>query len=121
MIAHLAYTTQASAVDKSPTIKPGIFFVFNVSGTPITFKVYKASRNYDDLRTALQIGDSVTVYFANSRTANFQVYQVEKDGKIIVAKDLLEGQNTIGGIIAFVAGIVMLGAISWAIKNKKPF
>ena len=97
----------------------GKFFVFTVAGAPISFKVYRASRNYEDIEAVLHVGDSATVYFANSRTAGFQVYQIEKAGQVIVGKELLEGQNRIGGIIAFIAGIAMLGGIGWAIKNKK--
>lgn len=86
----------------------GRTFSFNVADTPIPFEVYKASRNYDDLKTQLDVGDSVTVFLGNSSTANSQVYQVEKNGRVVVGKELLEGQNRIGSILCFVGGFALM-------------
>jgi hypothetical protein len=99
--------------------KFGKSFVFTVSGASVPFTVYKANRDYRELEDALGIGDTVTVYFVKSRTASIQLYQVEKNGQIVVGKQLLEGQNRIGGFLALIAGIALLGAMSWEIKNKK--
>ena len=69
----------------------GKYFSFNVSGSPVSFEVYKPSQNYAELESALNIGDSITVYFVNSHTANIQVYQIAKNGQIVVDKKLLAG------------------------------
>jgi hypothetical protein len=89
--------------------KAGKYFTFTLAGAPTSFKVYKASRNYNDLESALNIGDSVTVYFGQSSTTNMQVYQIEKQGHVIVGKELLEGQNKVGGYISCVGGFVLIG------------
>ena len=95
------------------------FFTCTVSGFPTAFNVYKVSRNYPELEAALNPGDSVTVYFINSQTANIQVYQVEKNGQIVVNNELLTGQNRNGGIIAVIGGLVFIGGAFWRLKRKR--
>ena len=101
-------------------------FSFSISGSLASFKIYKPSRkiykpsrNYDELKSALNIGDSVTVYFVYSQTANIQVLQIEKNGQIIVDKALLTGQNKVGGSIAFIGGFALLGITIWQFKKQK--
>ena len=50
--------------------KIGKYFAFNISGYPVSFSVYKPSRHYAELESALNVGDNITVYFVNSQTAN---------------------------------------------------
>ena len=97
----------------------GKFFTFTVASAPAAFNVYKPSRDYADLEAALNPGDSVTVYFVNSQTANTQVYQVEKDGQVIVNKELLTGQNRNGGIIAALGGVGIIGGVLWRLRRKR--
>ena len=94
-------------------------FSFSISGSLTSFNIYKPSRNYDELKSALNIGDSVTVYFVNSQTANIQVLQIEKNGQIIVDKALLTRQNRDGGSIAFIGGFALLGIAIWQFKKQK--
>lgn len=97
----------------------GKFFSFNLSGSPVTFDVYKPSRDYAELTSLLTVGDSITVYSVNSQTANIQVYQVEKNGRIVVDKTLLAGQNRTGGLIGFMVGLGMFGAVLWTLRSRK--
>ena len=97
----------------------GKFFTFTVAGAPATFNIYNPSRNYANLEAALNPGDSVTVYFVNSQTANRQAYQVEKNGQVVVNKELLTGQNRNGGIVAIVGGLGILGGVFWRLRRKK--
>jgi hypothetical protein len=99
--------------------KGGKYFSFNLSGSPVSFNVYKPSRNYAELESVLNTGDSITVYFVNSRTANIQVYQIEKNGQIVVDKELLAGQNRTGGLIALIGGLGMLVAVFWTLRKRK--
>ena len=99
--------------------KVGKYFSFNLSGSPFIFNVYKPSRNYADLESMLSIGDSITVYYVNSQTANIQVYQIEKNGQIVVDKKLLTGQNRTGGLVALIGGLGMLGAVFWTLRKRK--
>ena len=99
--------------------KIGKFFAFNISGFPSSFSVYKPSRNYAELESALNIGDNITVYFVNSQTANIQVYQIEKNGQIVVDKELLAGQNRTGGIVGLIGGLGMLGGVFWTLRKQK--
>ena len=92
-------------------------FSFSISGSLASFNTYKPSRNYDELKSALNIGDSVTVYFVNSQTANIQVLQIEKNGQIIVDKALLTGQNRVGESITFIGGFALLGIAIWQFKK----
>jgi len=71
---------------KSPAVKMGKYFAFNISGYQVSFSVYKPSRHYAELESALNVGDNITVYFVNSQTANIQVCQIEKNGQIVVDK-----------------------------------
>lgn len=97
----------------------GKYFSFTLTGSSPTYYVYRPSRNYDDLQNSLAIGDSITVYADNSATANLQVGQIEKDGRVVVDKELLEGQNTVGGVIALLGGLGMIGAGVWQFKRSK--
>ena len=84
------------------------YFSFNLSGSPVTFNVYKPSRDYAELESVLTVGDIITVYSVNSQTANIQVCQIEKDGRIVVNKTVFGGHNRTGGLIALVGGLRML-------------
>lgn len=97
----------------------GKFLVFTISGSPHDFKVYQPSQDYTALASALGVGDSVTVYFADGQTANTQVYQVEKNGQIVVDESLLTGQNRIGGIIALIGGFALVGITFWQFKKHR--
>ena len=92
-------------------------FSFSISGSLTSFNIYKLSRNYDELKSALNVGDSVTVYFVNSQTANIQVLQIEKNGQIIMDKALLTGQNRVGGSIAFIGSFALLVITIWQFKK----
>ena len=97
----------------------GKYFSFNLSGSPVTFNVYKPSRDYAELESVLTVGDIIAIYSVNSQTANIQVYQIEKDGRIVVDKTLLDGQNRTGGLIALVGGLGMLGTVFWTLKKRR--
>lgn len=97
----------------------GKYFVFKLADNPVSYGVYRPSRSYDDLTNALSIGDSVTVYFPYTSTTNVQIYQVEKQGQVIVSKDLLGGQNLAGGIICLIAGPTIIAAAIWEFRRKK--
>ena len=99
--------------------RSGNSFSFTLTGVPISFWVYRASRNYDYLNEALAIGDSLTVYFPQTSANRVQAYQVEKGGKVLVGKDLLEGQNKAGGSIAIIGGVAMMGATFWGFRKRK--
>jgi len=97
----------------------GKLFTFSLAGTAASFSIYNASRTYGDLEVAINIGDTLTVYTVDSKTANLQVLQVEKRGQVVVDKKLLQGQNRTGGIIALIGGVVMLCLCIWQFKKKK--
>jgi hypothetical protein len=52
--------------------------------------VYRFSHQYDDLNSALNIGDRVTVFFINrpdsQEGVNIDLIQVEKNGKVVIDK-----------------------------------
>ncbi|MDB5236370.1 MAG: hypothetical protein JWR44_3363 [Hymenobacter sp.] len=94
-------------------------FSFKISGSQVSYSVYKPSRNYAELESELRVGDSITVYFVNSQTADIQVQQIEKNGRTVVSKELLAGQNRTGGVIAVIGGIAMTGATFWGFRKRK--
>jgi hypothetical protein len=97
----------------------GKVFAFTLTDSPTSFSVYRASRNYDDLKEVLNVGDIVTVYSVNSATANLQVSQIEKNGQVIVDKHLLESQNMAGGLIALLGGVLMAAVGIWQFRRNK--
>lgn len=117
---------QQDSIDLNSTLKYrnqinnisiGRSFVFTIAGSPIKFDIYKASHNYEILKHTLHSGDTVTVYYVNSTTANLQVCQVEKSGQIVVSKELLESQNRVGGLVGSIGGFILLGITIWQFRK----
>ena len=113
----LANTQKASGRISNRQV--GKFLTFTITNLPQEFKVYQPSQDYTVLASKLSVGDSITVYFVDSQTANTQVYQVEKNGQIVIDKALLTGQNRTGGLIALVGGLVMMGLAIWQFRKHK--
>ena len=74
------------------------------------FGIYKSSGDYKDLASQINKNDFITIYFKNnpSTEINLDVFQIEKNNKIVYDLKNYIWKERLGGIIAFIGGLVLL-------------
>ncbi len=90
-------------------------FYFKLNNSNQNFAVHRAYEVYNDLQSNIKVGDTVKVYYRSSiMDYNRHVFQVEKDGNILVDyKDYNEKASGWTGIGLFAGIIILIGFIMW--------
>jgi hypothetical protein len=98
---------------KYPSFKKVFYFKLNNSNE--NFAVHRSYEGYEDLKTAVEVGDTIKVYFRHSsNTYNLNVFQLEKKGKVLEDyKNYSESQSSKAGIGLFIGILLTIGSILW--------
>jgi hypothetical protein len=90
-------------------------FYFKLKNSNQNFAVHRTYEVYTDLQSNIKVGDTVEVYYRSSiMDYNRHVFQVEKDGNILVDyKDYNEKASEWAGIGLFLGIIILISFIMW--------
>jgi hypothetical protein len=85
-------------------------FAFNLDNIEQTLGVYRPSRDYSYLLDNIKLGDTITVFYKplSSNPIDIDVYQIEKNNKVIVDYKTYAHNYSITSIAIGVLGIVSL-------------
>lgn len=107
--------TDKGVTDKSSVLGEKIpanskVFYFHLNHSPGTFAIYRPGESYMQYDQSLHVGDSITVYYreTSSSEINMNVFQVEKDGRIIVDYESYNENHHTAAAAAMVAGLCIL-------------
>ncbi|WP_256012239.1 hypothetical protein [Desertivirga xinjiangensis] len=87
-------------------------FFLKLDGLDTRLRCYRASGNYSDIIDNVQVGDIVTVYYSNHQDTSLEVYQIEKNGRVILNHSEFRTKWVVCSIIIFV-GIIWIVASSY--------
>jgi hypothetical protein len=90
-------------------------FLIKVKGYENFFGVYRSYHGYQDLSLAINTGDSILMYFRPSNNKyNLRVYQIEKNGKIVIDySEYNERVSKYAGLCFFIGIVMSIAAIMW--------
>lgn len=100
-----------------------LVLAFKLDNLSLVLGVYRPSHDYSDLLASLNIGDSVTVYYRPLATnpIDIDVFQVEKDGKIIVDYSDYSRNHAIASNFLVAIGVVfLLIAVGGMVMKTQP-
>ena len=95
-----------------------LVFAFNIDNCRETLGIYNSSADYQMLSNQMMSGDTVTIYYRpkTSNAINTDVFQVEKNGKVIVDYEAYNKSHktaawVLGMGIIFIASLGVLTAM----------
>jgi hypothetical protein len=94
------------------------YFYFKLSASNQQFAVDRTNEGFSDLVNSVRPGDTVKIYFRNStETLNTDIYQIEKNGKIIESfKSYQQRNSSKSGIVLFAGILLILIALGYYYK-----
>jgi hypothetical protein len=99
-----------------------LVFAFKLENLDQTLGIYKPSHDYSDLLDSLRIGDIVTVYYRplSTNPIDIDVFQVEKNGKIIVDyADYSKNHATASSALVVIGSVCLLfGILAIWVKSQ---
>ncbi|NHM02374.1 hypothetical protein [Flavobacterium difficile] len=111
--------SQKSTVARFGSYKSNVFFI-KLSGLNQILATYNLENNYDFFEKNIKIGDSIKVYYQNSFDTikpNLDLFQIEKNGTILLKKEDFQKKKGIAAYIAFFGGFLLIGAAIY--QDKK--
>jgi hypothetical protein len=93
------------------SFKSDIFFI-KIQGLNQILATYNSSNSYGYFEENIKVGDKITVYYLESKDTikpNLNLFQIEKNHKIILNTKEFQNKEILGGIIGFFGGIILLG------------
>ena len=98
-------------------------FAFNLDNLERTIGVYRPSHDYSKLLDSLQAGDTITVYYRplTGNLIDIDVYQIEKNGRIIVDYKSYSNNYSVAvaAIAVFGSILLVVGILGLRIQMKK--
>lgn len=94
-------------------------FYLNVKSLDQKIIYSRPTQNHNDLLNNLNIGDSIKVYFEKSGSdSNYNILQLEKNKDLLIILETYNTKMKIGGCIALLGGIIIIGL---TIKQDKKY
>ncbi len=109
-IAEKGITSHSSLVAGHGSVSSKVFY-FKLDGLNEVLATYNRAQLYDDLDKKLKVGDTIKVYFKNANHVaglNLNVYQLEKNGVVVLSEDKYRFREKLVGIIAIAGGFLLL-------------
>jgi len=93
-------------------------FYFKLNNSKQNFAIQRSYQGYEDLKSEIQIGDTLKVYYRPSvDDYNIHVFKVEKANKVLEDyKDYSENASSQAGIALFIGVVLTIGSILWFMK-----
>ena len=90
-------------------------FYFELDNSRQNFAIRRLYENYSRFESEIKIGETVKVFYKSSnKQYNTNVYQVEKDNRIIASyKDHIREFSTMAGALLFGGLLLSIGSILW--------
>ncbi|MGL2967056.1 hypothetical protein [Flavobacterium sp. XGLA_31] len=94
-------------------------FYFRINGTDEKFASYNEEQDYSKLNENIAVGDYLKVYFKKTQSSDFNldVIQIEKKGKILLAKSEYESKENSLIYIGIIGGFAMLALVIKVIRD----
>ncbi|MBC6606497.1 hypothetical protein H8B13_06685 [Hymenobacter sp. BT188] len=92
-----------------------IYFV-KIAGVNQILAVYYPSQNYHSLQHAIQVGDSISVYYQNTidtQKPNLSTYQINKGARIILDQAEYRNKERNAGYMASLGALMIAGLGVW--------
>ena len=104
-------TIKNNSVGGKESFKSEIFYL-KISGLSQILAIYKPSQDYSFFEKNIKVGDNLKVYFQKSYDTikpNLNLFQIEKEGIVLLKKEELQNKERIGGFIALFGGFLLIG------------
>jgi hypothetical protein len=87
---------------------PKNHFFFKLVNSNQNFTIFRTHEGYSDLESAIKIGDTLKVYFSQTKSAyNKNVYQVEKNNVVLESIDAYKKEKGTSSLIILFSVIVI--------------
>lgn len=111
-------TTRVGAFPSSTSKKTDLYTV-KLINLDIKLGTYNPSENYQNIHTSLGEGDSIKIYYYPTSEYQNNIYQLEKDGSILVSHSDYKENHTVAGIAILSFGLFMFIFGFWFIKRSR--
>ena len=104
-------TIKNNSVGGKDSFKSEIFYL-KISGLNQILATYKPLQDYSFFEKNIKVGDNLKVYFQKSYDTikpNLNLFQIEKEGIVLLKKEELQNKERIGGFIALFGGFLLIG------------
>lgn len=111
-------------ISKNVKGRPSDILLLRIQGLEQTIGIYHNTKaDYDFYREKIHHGDNVTIYFDEHGGKTFEgynlhVYQLEKDGDVLLDKEKLNRTYRKVGLILYGVGLVFSMAPIWFYRKK---
>ena len=109
--------TTSSIVDKSSVVGgkisvKGSVFNFHIENSDQNFAAHRPSQNYSDLLEQIRQGDTITVFYRERQDddLNLDIFQIEKNGKVILD---YRNRNTTFKKLSWITGFAGLALLTF--------
>lgn len=89
------------------TSKKTDLFTIELENIDLKFGTHNPKENYQVLERNLKYGDSVRLFYYPTSDYTNNIYQLEKNGKILVSHSDFKNNHSIAGIVILVFGLFM--------------
>ena len=87
-------------------------FIIKIGGLNQILATYNFSQDYSFFEENIKVGDDLEVYFQKSYDTirpNLDLFQIQKNGIVLLKKEEFQNKERIGAYIAFFGGFLLIG------------